>query len=107
MLQSEIEDMAVLEQWLSEKRGRRVNIKVPKQGREALFEKQKEKKKQSGNDAGGRVSLDGSPDDRAGSKGKGRRRRQVGRKLRTCDTGCDQENGKEAWDGAHICNYYF
>ena len=60
-----------------------------------------------GNDAGVRVSLDGSPDDRAGSKGKGRRRRQVGRKLRTCDTGCDQENGKEAWDGAHICNYYF
>ena len=60
-----------------------------------------------GNDAGGRVSLDGSPDDRAGSQGKGRCRRQVGRKLRTCDTGCDQENGKEAWDGAHICNYYF
>ena len=32
MLQSEIEDMAVLEQWLSEKRGRRVNIKVTQKG---------------------------------------------------------------------------
>ena len=39
MLQSEIEDMAVLEQWLSEKRGRRVNIKVPQKGmKEKLVE---------------------------------------------------------------------
>ena len=34
MLQSEIEDMAVLEQWLSEKRGRRVNIKSAAEGHE-------------------------------------------------------------------------
>ena len=39
MLQGEIEDMAVLEQWLSEKRGRRVNIKVPQKGmKEKLVE---------------------------------------------------------------------
>lgn len=60
-----------------------------------------------GDNAGGRVPLDSAADDRSGREGKGSGGRQVGRKLRARDTGCNQENGKEAWGGAHTCNYYF
>lgn len=39
MLQKKIEDMEILEQWLSEKRGRKVIIKVPQKGmKEKLVE---------------------------------------------------------------------
>lgn len=33
MIQQEIEDQEVLEEWLSERRGHRVHIRVPKKGR--------------------------------------------------------------------------
>ena len=83
MLQEELEEQALLEEWLSTKRGQKVTIRIPKKGtKEKLVEL-----------AGENAQLVLNKDKERLKREKGRTNRCSERNCRPAWNGTDRENG--------------